>query len=299
MSSDTDKCPKCGEPVVWTAFSVSCTNDDCMFCLRTNDKDLRMEMAYETALHRIRELEALIAQFRDSLRKIVVECNSGKPLSEKIVSIYDIAREEQICAGNFSSQEMSQNGFAADSAKIGGLNQMENSEPASCFQTSEAKAESGEEPAQPTAAAPCSFAVLAHRWGDADNHTYLVCVVDSEDEAKHWSEREEQDRGGKYSCSIWKCGKVTASPEFTFDDSPLVSDSVDRITKARVIPEGKTVVQNMIEDAKRDKRLAELETENERLKKALAFIEQAADVRGVVTDQYSVIRGVAREALKK
>lgn len=46
-------------------------------------------------------------------------------------------------------------------------------------------------------------------------------------------------------------------------------------------------------------RVRELEAENERLKKALEFIEQAADVRGVVTDQYSVIRGVAQEALKK
>ena len=54
---------------------------------------------------------------------------------------------------------------------------------------------------------------------------------------------------------------------------------------------------NMLPAAKH--RIRDLEVENERLKKALEFIEQAANTNGVQTDQYSVIRETAREALKK
>ncbi len=46
------------------------------------------------------------------------------------------------------------------------------------------------------------FVITAYRWGNRDNHSYVVGVFSSMKLAKARAYDEEKDRGGKYKCHI-------------------------------------------------------------------------------------------------
>ncbi len=55
---------------------------------------------------------------------------------------------------------------------------------------------------------PEVYTVHAHRWGNRDNHSYIVGVYPDKEQAIKAAEDEEQHRGGKYSCEVteWSLG---------------------------------------------------------------------------------------------
>ena len=46
--------------------------------------------------------------------------------------------------------------------------------------------------------------VLAYRWGDTENHSYLVAVCDSQFIAQRYADNETASRAGKYACFVYK-----------------------------------------------------------------------------------------------
>lgn len=47
-----------------------------------------------------------------------------------------------------------------------------------------------------------AFVVTAYRWGQRQNHNYLVCVCNTLVEAKEAADKEASYRGGKYGCEV-------------------------------------------------------------------------------------------------
>ncbi len=56
------------------------------------------------------------------------------------------------------------------------------------------------------------YTVHAYRWGDPDNHSYLVDVTFDKQEALETAEAEACWRGGKYECEVreWQPGTKNA-----------------------------------------------------------------------------------------
>jgi len=56
---------------------------------------------------------------------------------------------------------------------------------------------------------PTVYTVQAFRWGDADNHSYIVGVYPKKRAALKAAETEEAYRGGKYDCEVkeWTLGE--------------------------------------------------------------------------------------------
>lgn len=48
------------------------------------------------------------------------------------------------------------------------------------------------------------FVVTAYRFGEVNNHSYVVCVCPSIEQAKQAAEKESDWRGGKYACEVTK-----------------------------------------------------------------------------------------------
>lgn len=48
------------------------------------------------------------------------------------------------------------------------------------------------------------YIVIMYRWGDTENHSYPIGVFSTMKKAKFAGEREEGDRGGKYTAFIYK-----------------------------------------------------------------------------------------------
>ena len=46
------------------------------------------------------------------------------------------------------------------------------------------------------------YLITAYRWGDCENHSYVVGAFDTYEQALKRSREEEQHRGGKYECEI-------------------------------------------------------------------------------------------------
>ena len=46
------------------------------------------------------------------------------------------------------------------------------------------------------------YIVEALRWGSRENHSYIVGIYDTHEQAKVICQEEEQYRGGKYKCEI-------------------------------------------------------------------------------------------------
>jgi hypothetical protein len=53
------------------------------------------------------------------------------------------------------------------------------------------------------------YTVHAFRWGDRENHSYIVGIYPKKHAAQKAAEIEEEYRGGKYSCEIleWVLGE--------------------------------------------------------------------------------------------
>lgn len=49
---------------------------------------------------------------------------------------------------------------------------------------------------------PTVYTVHAYRWGDRENHSYLVGVYSKKHAAMKAGERETEYRGGKYECEV-------------------------------------------------------------------------------------------------
>jgi hypothetical protein len=47
-----------------------------------------------------------------------------------------------------------------------------------------------------------TYTVSAHRWSDAESHTYIVGVYSKESAALKAAGDEEEYRGGKYKCEV-------------------------------------------------------------------------------------------------
>jgi len=54
------------------------------------------------------------------------------------------------------------------------------------------------------------FVVIAYRWGNVENHSYLVAVCDSQFIAQRYADNETASRGGKYGCKVYK--KIMNAP---------------------------------------------------------------------------------------
>ena len=63
------------------------------------------------------------------------------------------------------------------------------------------------------------FVVQAYRYGNKENHSYIVGIFDSVERAVKASEAETDYRGGKYDCEVYEC-KI---------NSTLVPDLVERL----------------------------------------------------------------------
>ena len=51
------------------------------------------------------------------------------------------------------------------------------------------------------------YVVIAYRFGDINLHSYIVGAYDSKEEAMKRAIEEEEFRGGKYACIVWKLEK--------------------------------------------------------------------------------------------
>lgn len=104
------------------------------------------------------------------------------------------------------------------------------------------------------------YAVLAHRGGDRENHTYLVCVCANFPSAKTSAEEHEQYRGGKYSCSIQAVDFGEWSEEM---DDKAVKELVAPIP----LPGWKTAAERMIDEHRFEKAVLPL------LKKVIEVVD--------------------------
>jgi hypothetical protein len=48
-----------------------------------------------------------------------------------------------------------------------------------------------------------TFLAMAYRWGDLNEHHYVIYVGADEQKAVACAQAEENDRGGKYGCVVW------------------------------------------------------------------------------------------------
>lgn len=48
------------------------------------------------------------------------------------------------------------------------------------------------------------YVVTMYRWGNRENHSYLLCICDAENKAVKRAKKEEHYRGGKYKAEIIK-----------------------------------------------------------------------------------------------
>lgn len=55
-----------------------------------------------------------------------------------------------------------------------------------------------------------TYVVIAYRWGDINQHSYLVAVCDSEFIAKRYADNEAASRAGKYG--VWVYKKLMNAP---------------------------------------------------------------------------------------
>ena len=75
VSSDTDKCPKCGGDLFWCEGSPRhgyCQSPDCVYSTATTDRKIDPEVMLPAALHRIRGLEVERKQAREYLERLFV-----------------------------------------------------------------------------------------------------------------------------------------------------------------------------------------------------------------------------------
>ena len=49
-----------------------------------------------------------------------------------------------------------------------------------------------------------TYVVIAYRWGNIENHSYLVAVCDSQFIAQRYADNETAARAGKYGCRVYK-----------------------------------------------------------------------------------------------
>ena len=47
------------------------------------------------------------------------------------------------------------------------------------------------------------YYVQAYRWGNIDNHSYVVGIWEDSNEAQLAAKKEEECRGGKYECIVY------------------------------------------------------------------------------------------------
>ena len=47
------------------------------------------------------------------------------------------------------------------------------------------------------------YYVQAYRWGNIDNHSYMVGIWEDSNEAQLAAKKEEECRGGKYECIVY------------------------------------------------------------------------------------------------
>lgn len=48
------------------------------------------------------------------------------------------------------------------------------------------------------------YVVIAYRWGDCENHSYLVGTTFRKDNAIKMAQKENEYRGGKYTCTVYE-----------------------------------------------------------------------------------------------
>jgi hypothetical protein len=47
------------------------------------------------------------------------------------------------------------------------------------------------------------YTAVAYRFADTDRHSYIVAICSTLAKAKYFADKEEEERGGKYSCRIY------------------------------------------------------------------------------------------------
>ena len=55
-----------------------------------------------------------------------------------------------------------------------------------------------------------TYVVIAYRWGNVENHSYLVAVCDSQFIAQKYADNEARARAGKYGILVYK--KIMNAP---------------------------------------------------------------------------------------
>ena len=59
------------------------------------------------------------------------------------------------------------------------------------------------------------YVVQAYRWGNRENHSYVVGVYDTKEQAIIAADKEEESRGIKYKCAIIR---TVLNPEHNIDE---------------------------------------------------------------------------------
>lgn len=66
------------------------------------------------------------------------------------------------------------------------------------------------------------YVVHAYRWGDRENHSYLVGVWFDEGSALFYANEHQIHRGGKYICEIVKCKPHTYRYDLAIQEQEIV-----------------------------------------------------------------------------
>ena len=69
------------------------------------------------------------------------------------------------------------------------------------------------------------YIVIAHKWGDCNNHSYPVTVSDNEQLARRYADLEHKERDGTYGVWVYKK---------TMNAQHLITDKVVYKTKAKL-----------------------------------------------------------------
>ena len=66
------------------------------------------------------------------------------------------------------------------------------------------------------------YTIHAYRWGDHENHSYILTIHSDKDEAIRIAEEHENYRGGKYECEIIEWTAVIDNNEIIYNKGDIV-----------------------------------------------------------------------------
>lgn len=139
------------------------------------------------------------------------------------------------------------------------------------------------------------YAVVAHRWGLRDAHSYVVRVCLDEAEAKAQAALTVEDRGGKYGVEVTdccgeqihyvECPYFGAAGRFNAAKDPADNNKPDWPEAAYLENDGRRCLDATEMINHLDSRVEALKVENGRLKAANADLLQAVEYAAEIIEQ--------------